>query len=105
MIAPSAVSSAAPTLKFEYAACAWRRALRAATISLETLNDALQQRDERAADAPRGLHDLLVDQRLRQHARRHVRDARDPQYLHAHVPRRNGFGHRRHADRIGAERA
>ena len=44
-------------------------------------------------------------QRLRQHARRHVGDARDAEDLESHVTRDNRLGHRRHADRIGADRA
>src|SRR5687767_6777197 len=74
---PSAVSSAAPTVKVEYGACAYSRALRAAAIRSESLNDALEERDERAAHATRGFHDLVMHERLRQDAGGHVRDARD----------------------------
>src|SRR5438270_7493558 len=96
---PSAVSSAAPTLKCENAAEACSRARRAAATSSacvgrppggrrsETANDPLQQRDELPAHAPRGLHHLGVIERLRQDAGGHVGDARNPEYLDAHMPR------------------
>src|SRR5437870_3240016 len=71
----------------------------------ELLNDVLHQRAELAADSTRGLHHLGMIERLRQHACRHVRDARNAQDLHAHVARDDGFGHRGHADRVGADRS
>ena len=54
-------------------------------------------------DTLRGLEHFVVVQRLRQHARGEIRDARNAQHLDAHVPRHDRFGHRRHADRIGAD--
>ena len=57
-------------------------------------DDLFEQSDELPAHTPRRLHHLVVMQRLRQHASRHVRDARDAEHLDAHVPRRNGFRHR-----------
>src|SRR5829696_1730924 len=90
---PSAVSSAAPTLNVEKGATARARAPRAASTSAaqacasEPLNDPFQQRRELAADPTRGLHHLVVVQRLRQDAGRHVADARDAEDLHPHVPR------------------
>src|SRR5687767_11982535 len=116
MIAPFAVSTAAPTLKPEKSATACSRAARAAATSLSTeasaaadasepANDALQQRDELPFHLLRGLHHFRMMQRLREDAGRGIRDARDAQHFDAHVARRNGFRHRRHADRIGAERA
>src|SRR5207237_3902292 len=100
-MAPSIVSSAAPTLKREKSAQACSRAARAAAINsaifgsripdpgsrstLESLNDSLEQRDERAADALHGGQDLFVDDRVRQHARRRVGNARDAKHLHPHA--------------------
>src|SRR5688500_4576618 len=86
---PSAVSSAAPTLMPEKAARACRLARRAAATSLEALNDPLEQGDERSAHATSGLHHFIVVERLRQHASRHVGDARDAQHLDAHMTSRN----------------
>ena len=63
------------------------------------------RRMKSARDAPRGLHDLRVIERLRQHARSHVRDAGDAEHLQSHVTRDDRFGHGRHADGIGADRA
>src|SRR2546425_4980863 len=73
--------------------------------SSDPANDALQQRDELSAHAPRGFHDLGVIERLRQDARGHVRDARDAQYIDAHVPRDDRLGNRRHPYRVGADRS
>ena len=53
----------------------------------------------------RGFEHLVVVQRLRQHAGRQIRDARDPEHFHAHVPRDDRFGHRGHPDGVGADRA
>src|SRR5688572_13777094 len=106
MIVPFAVSTAAPTLKPEKSATACSRAARAAATSWsEPANDALQQRDELPFHLLRGLDHFRMMQRLREDAGRGIRDARDAQHFDAHVSRRNGFRHRRHADRIGAERA
>src|SRR5258706_11802564 len=102
MIVPSTVSSAAPTLKCENSACAFRRALRAAAMRSESLNDPLDQRDERAPHAARCFHDLVVHERLREHTGGHVRDARDAQDLDPHVTCGNRFRYRRHADGVGA---
>src|ERR671918_405558 len=100
MISPLDVSSAAPTLKREYSASAPSRAARArSTRRSKSANDALQQRAELHAHAPRGFHHFVVMQRMRQHARGHVRDARDAQHFESHVARDNGFRYRRHADR------
>src|SRR3954465_4267519 len=74
-------------------------------VGSDSGNDLLQQGDELAADPPRCLHDLVVIERLRQHAGGHVGDARDAEHAQAHVPRRDRFGHCRHADRIGADGA
>ena len=68
------------------------------------LNDFLQQRDELAAHPSRRFHHLVVIERLRQHAGRHVRDARDAEHLDAHVARGNRLRHGGHADRVGADR-
>ena len=70
----------------------------------ESLNDALQQRAELAANATRDLHHLVVDERLRQDAGRHVGDARDAEHLDAHVSRDDGFGRGRHPDGVSADR-
>src|SRR5262245_61001626 len=97
-IVPSSVSSAAPTLKCEYGATACSRARRAAATSAaraastrdersEPANDALQESDELAAHAARRFHHFVVMQRLWQHTRGHVRDARNAQHLEPHVPR------------------
>jgi inosine/guanosine/xanthosine phosphorylase family protein len=45
----------------------------------------------------------VVHERLWQHACRHVRDARDPEHLHAHVAGGDRLGHGGHADRIRAD--
>src|SRR5215217_5503899 len=91
MIVPSAASRAAPTLKPEKRAWAWRRARRAAAIKggvvlpfgktrddrdrrSDALKDAFDQRREGAAYTPGCFHYLIMDQRLRQHASGHVRD-------------------------------
>src|SRR5258705_1637703 len=103
MIAPSAVSSAAPTLKCENSACAFRRTLRAAARRSESLNDPLQQSNEGASYAPRRFHDLVVHERLRENTGRHVRDAGDAQYLDPHVAGGNRFRHSRHANGVGAD--
>ena len=58
-----------------------------------------------AADAAGRFDHLAVIERLRQHARGHIRDARNPEHLHPHLAGDDGFGHRRHADRVGADRA
>src|ERR1044071_9085730 len=71
--------------------------------SNEAANDALQQRNELPADALRGVHDLGVIERLRQHAGRHVRDARDAEHLEAHMSRNDGFRYRRHAHGVRAD--
>ena len=52
----------------------------------------------------RRLHHFGVIERLRQHAGRHVGDARDAEHLDPHVPRDDRFRHGRHADRVGADR-
>src|ERR1041384_7515219 len=82
-MAPSIVSSAAPTLKCEKSAQACSRAARAAAINSaifgsrvppdpgsrsasDSLNDSLEQRDERAADALHGGQDVIVHDRLRE---------------------------------------
>src|SRR6187549_1560619 len=88
---PSAVSSAAPTLKVENCATAPSRARRAAStsaahpVSSEPLNDPFQQRRELVANAARRFEDLVVVQRLRQDAGGHVADAGDAEDLHPHV--------------------
>src|SRR5687768_504576 len=108
MIVPSAVSRAAPTLKPEYRACAWRRARRAAAISArasEPGKNFLRQGDERAAYAACRLEDFFVVQGARQHACRHVRDARDSEHLEPHVAGGNRFRDGRHADHVGADAA
>src|SRR6476646_6675192 len=82
-MAPSAVSSAAPTLKPENVATAWRRAPRAAfTSGSETGKDALQQRDEVLRGFRGHCHHLVVVERCRQHAGRRVRDAGDAEHDH-----------------------
>src|SRR5438034_6551014 len=94
MTRPSMVSSAAPTLKCEYAAQACSRARRASETSSTALvrsrselsNDGLQQCDELTADSARRFQHFRVIERLRQHPRRHVRDARNAEDLDAHVP-------------------
>src|ERR1044071_3434162 len=105
MTTPSAVSSAAPTLNVEYSACANSRALRAAAIRSESLNDPLEQRDEGAAHLPGGFQYFLVVERLRQDARRHVGDARHPQDLEPHVARRDCLRDGGHADGVCADAA
>src|SRR5213594_1899074 len=120
---PSAVSSAAPTLKCEKSARAWSRTARAAEMRssifesripdpesrpdscLESLNDSLEQRDERAANAVHGCEDVFVNDGLRQQPCRQIRDAGDAENLHPHVTRGNRFGNGRHADRVGAHAA
>src|SRR3954452_24023298 len=57
--------------------------------SSEFANNPLQQRDELSADPRRRFHDLGVVQRPRQHPGRHVRDARDPEDVDLHLPRRD----------------
>src|SRR3954469_22984585 len=122
MIIPSAVSSAAPTLNPENRACAFRRAFRAAAINAfvasldgndvrllrlaasDTLDNPFKQRDERPAHEAGRLHHLGVIQRLRQHTRGHVGDARDPEHLETHVTGGNRFGYGRDPDRIGPDR-
>src|SRR5438105_8730077 len=85
--APSAVSSAAPTLNCEKVATACSRARRArSTSASELTNDPLQERNELSPDPPRRLHHVGVIERLRQDAGRHVRDARNPEHLDPHVP-------------------
>src|ERR1051325_1275440 len=98
-MAPSLVSSAAPTLKCEKSAHACSRAARAAAMSsvtlasripdpgsrpafcLESLNDPLEQRDERAADALHGGEDVFVHDGMRQHAGRGVGNAGDAEHI------------------------
>src|SRR5688572_12514146 len=104
-ILPLAVSSAAPTRKFEYVAMARVRASRAAstsrwTVASESLKDALQERDELVPHAAGRLNHLFFSQRLREDAGRHVRDARNAQHLDAHVAGRDRFRHGRHADSV-----
>src|SRR5687767_4018807 len=91
---PSAVISAAPTLKPEYGATACSRACRAAVTSAaasKPLKDALQQRDERVPHAARGLNYFFLGQLLIEDSGRHVRDARNAQHLDAHVPGADRF--------------
>src|ERR1041385_5459598 len=72
---------------------------------LDPLQDPLQQRHELRAHAARRLDHFLFGQRLRKHARGHVRDARDAKHVDAHMPRGDRFGDGGHADGVGAERA
>ena len=65
-IVPSAVSSAAPTLRPEYFARACFRAARAAAISSESLNDPLNQTGEHVTHLPRRLEHVRMIDRLRQ---------------------------------------
>src|SRR4029450_1017737 len=107
MIAPSAVSRAAPTLNPENAACAFSRARLAASMreaGSETLNDTLQQRDELTTDTTCRLQDLGMVEWLGQYPGGHVGDARDPENLDPHVSRSDRFGDRRHPDGIGTDR-
>ena len=53
----------------------------------------------------RRLHDFVVVQGLWAAHPRPCSDARNPEHLHAHLSRDNGFGNGGHADGIGAERA
>src|SRR5688500_15124125 len=69
----------------------------------ELPNDSLQQRAKARAHPPRHFHDLVMDERLREHARRGIRDAGDTEDLHPHVPGDDGFGHGGHAYRVGAD--
>jgi len=72
MISPAAVSSAAPTLKWEKSATACSRALRAAAINAsEPANDALEERDELSLHLLRRFHDLGMVQRFREDTREH----------------------------------
>src|SRR4051794_18738554 len=158
MIRPSSVSSAAPTLKLEYCACARVRASAATVTSTsswltyaaavawidtgcqprslrrsvperrcrtrrsdagaaarsrrrsfpvrrsplrgagwprrgaglarsESLNDGLQECREFSADPACDFHHLVVDERLGKDTGCRVRDARDAEDLHSHVPR------------------
>src|SRR6185436_8260167 len=99
MISPAAVSSAAPTLKWEKSATACSRALRAAAINAsEPANDALEERDELSLHLLRRFHDLGMVQRFREDTRRGVGDTRNAQHLDAHVPRHDRFRCGRHAD-------
>src|SRR6187200_1921909 len=99
---PSAVSSAAPTLNPENGATAYSLAWRAAsTRRSESANGVLQQAHEIGGHAARGPHHLGVIERLRQHSGGHVGDARDAEHVDTHVAGDDGFGHRRHADRVG----
>src|SRR5689334_4461937 len=82
---PSAVSSAAPTLKCEKSACACSLARLAAsinaslvisiTLTLGSGDHGFQQRDELGSHAARGFHHFVVIERRRQHTGGHVRDA------------------------------
>src|SRR5215831_10257336 len=73
-------------------------------VSEKPGNDALQQRDELAANSSCSLHHFVVLQRLWQHTGRHVRDARDAKHLDAHVTRHNRFRYGGHAHGIRADR-
>src|SRR3990170_8934602 len=114
---PAAVSIAPPTLNCEYGATAWSRAERAADTSrpssignparrpgLNPPDDFLEKGDEPILHALGGLEHFLVTERLRPRARGHVRDAREPEHLEAHVASHDRFGHRGHAHNIGPDR-
>jgi hypothetical protein len=108
---PSAVSRAAPTAKFENGA---RRSAAGSTAASHqhrfrdhqiSRHQTGEERDELVADAGRRGQHFLVHERLGQHARRHVGDARDAGDLDAHVPRHDRLGHGGHPDRVGAHDA
>src|SRR2546430_843190 len=102
MTEPSAASSAAPTLKFENAAQAFSRARRAAptksTPVSELTNDALQERDELAPHAARGLQDLGMIERLSVGTGGRVGHARETEDLDSHVTCHDRLRYRRHPD-------
>src|ERR1051325_4746563 len=109
MISPVRVSSAAPTLNFEYGATALSRALAAARISCELLTLAIklreifQQRGGLCFHAFRCFQTFCVRQFLFCNARREIRDAGNSRYVQSALPRGNGFGYRAHSDRIRTE--
>ena len=78
---------------FENDACAFRLAWRAARIRSESFNDALQQPDERTANAPSRFEHFFMIQRLWQHPGRHVGDAGEAKNFDSHVPSGQCFRH------------
>src|SRR5262245_41953955 len=70
---------------------------------LDSLNDALEQRNERAADPPTGRNHVVMNDWMSPQAGGRIGNARDAKDLHTHVARRDCFGYRRHADRVGTQ--